>query len=52
MLSFACATRGNRLEVVGVEEMALGETVSIKGLDSLLAVLRELAAWVPGPFAG
>lgn len=48
LLSFAC-DRGDRLEVVG--EMAVGETASVKGLYTLVVVLRELAAWMQGPFA-
>ncbi|KAK4443295.1 hypothetical protein QBC34DRAFT_362321 [Podospora aff. communis PSN243] len=47
-LSFAC-DRGDRLEVVG--DMTLGETASLKGLYTLVAVLRELAVWMQGPFA-
>jgi hypothetical protein len=39
VLSFAC-DRGDRLEIVG--EMTLGETASLKGLYTLIAVLREL----------
>jgi len=48
VLSFAC-DRGDRLEVVG--EMTLGETASLKGLYTLVAVLRELAVWMQGRFA-
>ena len=46
VLSFAC---GDRLEVVG--EMTVGETASLKGLYTLVAVLRELAVWMRGRFA-
>lgn len=48
VLSFAC-DRGDRLEIVG--EMTLGETASLKGLYTLVAVLRELAVWMQGQFA-
>lgn len=48
MLSFAC-NRGDRLEVIG--EMTLGETASLKGLYTLVAVLQELAVWMQGRFA-
>ncbi|KAH8907508.1 hypothetical protein BR93DRAFT_926528 [Coniochaeta sp. PMI_546] len=48
VLSFAC-DRGDWLEIVG--EMTLGETASLKGLYTLVAVLRELAVWMQGQFA-
>jgi hypothetical protein len=46
-LSFAC-DRGDRLEIVG--EMHLGDTANLRGLYTLVAVVRELADWVQGPF--
>lgn len=48
MLSSAC-DRGDRLEVVG--GMTFGETASLKGLYTLVTVLRELAVWMQGRFA-
>jgi len=46
-LSFVC-DRGDRLEIVG--EMLLGDTSSLLGLYTLVAVVRELGDWIEGPF--
>jgi hypothetical protein len=46
-LSFVC-DRGDRLEVVG--EMHLGDTRTLTGLYTLVAVVQELGDWVEGPF--
>ncbi|OIW22439.1 hypothetical protein CONLIGDRAFT_563285, partial [Coniochaeta ligniaria NRRL 30616] len=47
VLSFVC-DRGDRLEVVG--DMPLGDTRSLAGLYTLVAVVREIGHWVDGPF--
>lgn len=47
VLSFVC-DRGDKLEIVG--RMPLGDTSSLLGLYTLLAVVRELGSWIEGPF--
>ena len=46
-LFFAC-DRGDRLEIIG--DMSIGDTKSIIGLYTILAVLRELADWIRATF--
>ncbi|KAH7123388.1 hypothetical protein B0J13DRAFT_566540 [Dactylonectria estremocensis] len=46
-LFFAC-DRGDRLEVVG--EMSVGDTNTLIGLYTIVAVVRELANWVDSTF--
>ncbi|KAH6881068.1 hypothetical protein B0T10DRAFT_494742 [Thelonectria olida] len=46
-LFFAC-DRGDRLEIVG--EMSVGDTSTLIGLYTIVAVLRQLADWVDSTF--
>jgi hypothetical protein len=46
-LFFAC-DRGDHLEVVG--EMSVGDTNTLIGLYTIVAVVRELANWVDSTF--
>ncbi|KAJ4215697.1 hypothetical protein NW759_009557 [Fusarium solani] len=45
---FFAYDRGDRLEIIG--DMSIGDTKSIIGLYTILAVLRELADWIRATF--
>lgn len=46
-LMFAC-DRGSRIEILG--DVAIGNTQTVTGIYTILAVLLELGDWIQGPF--